>query len=400
MPPPDATSEPRSLGISATGLPTAPASPPPFRAILEALPDPVIVLAGDTQGHVLRRTLFANGPARRLFRIAAEGVSLTSVLRDPIILAAVERALAGAAPAPIDYDYAGRHWSVAVRPIDPGEAGGEAGARLAMIALRDETEARAAERTRADFLANASHELRTPLASLSGFIETLRGHAKDDPQAREKFLGIMHAQAWRMARLVDDLLSLSRIELNEHVAPEGRIDLALTAADVVDALGPLLREKSVTLQTDLPPRGALVAVADRDQVQQVIQNLVENAIKYASSGGTIRLELVRAASLQEARSPRDPDAARFVLLEPARPGLTGFASLRVSDNGPGMPRDRLPRLTERFYRVEGQKSGERSGTGLGLAIVKHILNRHHGALLVESREGHGAAFTACFPLGT
>jgi two-component system phosphate regulon sensor histidine kinase PhoR len=394
MPPPDATSEPRSPEIS----PAAP-SFPPFRAILEALPDPVIVLAGDARGHVLRRTLFANGPARRLFRIAAEGVSLTSVLRDPTVLAAVEQALTGGAPDPIGYDYAGRHWAVAVRPIDPGEPA-EADARLAMIALRDETEARAAERTRADFLANASHELRTPLASLSGFIETLRGHAKDDPVARDKFLGIMNAQAWRMARLVDDLLSLSRIELNEHIAPDDRIDLALTAADVVDALGPLLREKGVSLKADLPPRGALVVVADRDQVQQVIQNLVENAIKYAASGGVIRLELTRVADLQAARAPRDPEAARFVLLEPARPGPAGFAALRVSDDGPGMPRDRLPRLTERFYRVEGQKSGERQGTGLGLAIVKHILNRHQGALLVESREGHGAAFTACFPLAS
>lgn len=389
MPPADATSAPRSPEIVA--------ALPEYRAILEALPDPVILLAGDGRGHVLRRTLFANGPARRLFRIAAEGVSLTLALRDPAILAAVEQALSGATPDPIGYDHAGRHWSVAVRPVDSGEAH-DPDYRLAMIALRDETEARAAERTRADFLANASHELRTPLASLSGFIETLRGHAKDDPAARDKFLGIMNAQAWRMARLVDDLLSLSRIELNEHIAPDDRIDLSLTAADVVDALGPLLREKSVTLKADLPPRGSLVVLADRDQAQQVIQNLVENAIKYAPAGGEIRLELTRAPDLQAARAPRDPEAARFVLLEPARPGASGFAALRVSDDGPGMPRDRLPRLTERFYRVEGQKSGERQGTGLGLAIVKHILNRHQGALLVESREGHGAAFTACFPL--
>ena len=392
MPPTDATSAPRSPEFQ-------PAAPlvPEFRAILEAMPDPVILLAGDGRGYVLRRTLFANGPARRLFRIAAEGVSLALVVRDPAILAAVEQALGGETPKPIGYDHAGRHWNVAVRPVDPGAAP-DPDYRLALIALHDETEARAAERTRADFLANASHELRTPLASLSGFIETLRGHAKDDPAAQEKFLGIMNAQAWRMARLVDDLLSLSRIELNEHIAPADRIDLALTAADVIDALSPLLREKSINLKAELPPRGALVVIADRDQAQQVIQNLVENAIKYAKPGGELRVELTQVPDLQTARAPRDPEAARFVLLEPPRPGPAGFASLRVSDDGPGMPRDRLPRLTERFYRVEGQKSGERQGTGLGLAIVKHILNRHQGALLVESREGHGAAFTACFPL--
>jgi two-component system phosphate regulon sensor histidine kinase PhoR len=250
---------------------------------------------------------------------------------------------------------------------------------------------------RADFLANASHELRTPLASLAGFIDTLRGHAKDDEAARNRFLDIMDRQAWRMARLIEDLMSLSRIELNEHIAPQGQVDLRLALADVVDALSPQAREAGVTIRQTAVEKGRAVVTGDRDQIVQVVQNLVDNAIKYAGRGGTVDIGLEVGLAAEAAVTLRKPHAARLSLLTPDHAdGL--YAAIRVSDTGPGLSRQVLPRLTERFYRVEGQKSGERLGTGLGLAIVKHIMNRHRGGLAVESVEGEGAEFLVYFPL--
>jgi two-component system phosphate regulon sensor histidine kinase PhoR len=253
------------------------------------------------------------------------------------------------------------------------------------------------ERMRADFLANASHELRTPLASLTGFIETLRGHAKEDPAARDRFLAIMTQQAERMSRLIDDLLSLSRIELNEHIAPSGAVDLSLAAADVIDALGPLVADRKASLDVRLAPSSAALITGDRDQVIQVIQNLVDNAIKYAGNGGTVTVEVLPSGPMESMIASKMTAAARLSLLSPDRAPEGRYAALRVSDDGPGIAREHLPRLSERFYRVEGQKGG-RAGTGLGLAIVKHIVNRHRGGLSVESVEGEGAAFTAYFPV--
>jgi two-component system phosphate regulon sensor histidine kinase PhoR len=208
----------------------------------------------------------------------------------------------------------------------------------------------------------------------------------------------MQAQAERMARLIDDLMSLSRIELNEHIAPLGRVDLAMAAVDVIDALAPLARDKAVRLEPVLPPRGAAVIEGDRDQIVQVIQNLVDNAIKYTPRDGVVQVEVYPGLSAEIAASARDPAAARLSLLTPDHAGDERYGVLRVTDHGPGMAREHLPRLTERFYRVEGQKSGERSGTGLGLAIVKHIMNRHRGGLCVESVQGEGATFGVYFPM--
>jgi two-component system phosphate regulon sensor histidine kinase PhoR len=250
---------------------------------------------------------------------------------------------------------------------------------------------------RADFLANASHELRTPLASLTGFIETLRGHARDDAVARERFLGVMAAQAARMARLIDDLMSLSRIELNEHIAPEGRLDVVLAVLDVIDALAPLAAERGVRLAARLVERGVANIVGDRDQMLQVAQNLIDNAVKYSPAGGVVDIEVVAGLTADAAIAPLRPGAARLSLLSPDLVGGERFVALRVTDHGPGIAREHLPRLSERFYRVEGQKSGERLGTGLGLAIVKHIINRHRGGLVIESVEGAGTTFTAYLP---
>lgn len=371
---------------------------PPFAAILDRLPDPLMVIAAEEADDLTgRRFLFANAAARELFKIQHPGQLLVTAVRNPKVLEAVDEALFGGLEGSVEFETGGaqgRAWLAHVRPLK--EAPGRS--RLALLALRDETDARRSERTRADFLANASHELRTPLASLSGFIETLRGHAKDDPGARDKFLAIMLAQAERMSRLIDDLMSLSRIELNEHIAPLGRVDLAMAAIDVIDALAPQAKDKAVTFDPVLPPRGGAVVEGDRDQIIQVIQNLVDNAIKYTPTGGVVRVEIFPGLPAEAAGAARDAAAARMSLLTPDHDPAERYAVLRVTDRGPGIAREHLPRLTERFYRVEGQKSGDRSGTGLGLAIVKHIMNRHRGGLTVESVKGEGATFGIYLPM--
>ena len=369
-----------------------------FSALLDAVPDPLLVVTSrepdDLSGLRIER---ANAAARGLFRLAAPTALLVSVLRDPEVLSAVDEALFGEVEASCGLTLGGaqeKAFQAIARPLEPGPDG----LRRAVLILRDETDLRRAERTRADFLANASHELRTPLASLSGFIETLRGHARDDRDAQDRFLGIMQNQADRMGRLIDDLLSLSRIELNEHVAPQGRVDLALAAADVADALGPQAARRGVRIEASLVPPGQALVCGDRDQLVQVIQNLTDNAIKYAPDGGRVRLSVTCPDDRETALASVLPGAARLTLVTPDS-ARARYVAVRVQDEGPGMDREHLPRLAERFYRVEGQKSGDRPGTGLGLSIVKHIINRHQGILAVESTPGKGAVFTVLVPAG-
>ena len=365
--------------------------------LADGLPEPVLMISGqDRDDYAGRRILFANRAARELLRLPPETGLLVAAVRNPEVLEVIDEALFGNIAGQAEYEAGGvqeRFWRATAKPLSPGPDG----ARRALLSLRDETDARRNERMRADFLANASHELRTPLASLAGFIDTLRGHAKDDAGARERFLGIMAAQAWRMARLIEDLMSLSRIELNEHIRPSDEVDLVLTVQDVMDALAPQAREAGVAFETQLGRRGESVVIGDRDQIVQVAQNLIDNAVKYAGRGGKVRIDLEQGVTAEQAVTLRNSHAARLSLLTPDHTGER-YAALRIADTGPGIKREHLPRLTERFYRVEGQKSGERLGTGLGLAIVKHIMNRHQGGLAVESAEGEGATFLVYFPL--
>ncbi len=369
----------------------------PYTSVLNALPDPVMVISAHEPDDLTgRRFVMVNRAGRRILKIQREAGLLVTAIRDPDVLEVVDEALFGGLDGEAVYELGGtqeRIFRVYARPLGIGADGG----RLALVVLHDETDIRRVERMRADFLANASHELRTPLASLAGFIETLRGHARADEGARDKFLAIMHVQAERMSRLIDDLMSLSRIELNEHVRPLEDVDLAAAVLDVIDALSPLARDKGVALEADAPGRGQLIITGDRDQVIQVAQNLVDNALKYSAPGGRIRIRLEAALSAEACVASRMDSAARLSLLTPDH-GPERFAALTVMDAGPGLEREHLPRLTERFYRVEGQKSGEKLGTGLGLAIVKHIMNRHRGGLAVESRPAHGTVFTAYFPM--
>jgi two-component system phosphate regulon sensor histidine kinase PhoR len=239
-----------------------------------------------------------------------------------------------------------------------------------LVLLRDLTEIERINQMRADFIANASHELRTPLASLRGFIETLQGTAKDDPSARERFLPIMAEQASRMTRLIDALLSLSRVEMNAHVPPSGLVDLNEVLNHVRDTVEPLARETGTSVEVGGFGRKAIVR-GDRDELVQVVQNLVQNALKYGVKGGRVRIEAKQL--------PQGRHAGRY--------------AISVIDNGPGIAPQHLPRLTERFYRVDVASSREKGGTGLGLAIVKHILNRHRGELTIASTPGRGSTFT-------
>jgi two-component system phosphate regulon sensor histidine kinase PhoR len=245
---------------------------------------------------------------------------------------------------------------------------------LVLMTFHDLTPLRRVEEMRADFVANASHELRTPLAALSGFIETLQGSARDDAKARERFLPIMQEQARRMARLIDDLLSLSRIELNAHRRPDTPVDLVPIVRQVADGLQTLARDRGVTVNVDAA-NGVRVP-GDRDELVRVFENLVENALKYGASGKRVDI------GLSAGESPEGEQEAR----------------ISVRDYGPGIAPEHVPRLTERFYRVDVRESRAQGGTGLGLALVKHILNRHHGRLLIESMPGAGATFTVYLPL--
>jgi two-component system phosphate regulon sensor histidine kinase PhoR len=241
--------------------------------------------------------------------------------------------------------------------------------------MRDLTPMRRVEEMRADFVANVSHELRTPLAALTGFIETLQGPARDDPKARERFLGIMQAQAWRMARLIDDLLSLSRIEQRAHQRPDTPVDLVPIVRQVIDGLQMLSQDRGVAIDLKIPTDPVTVR-GDRDELIRLFENLIENALKYGASGKRVDVTIGRAAS----------------------PGGRAEAQVSVRDYGPGIASEHLPRLTERFYRVDVGESRAQGGTGLGLALVKHILNRHQGRLTIDSKPGEGATFTARLPL--
>jgi two-component system, OmpR family, phosphate regulon sensor histidine kinase PhoR len=340
------------------------------QAIIAGMPDPAVLL--DRAGRVIHMNAAASqlAPALRKNELAQ------FALRSPDIITALREAIAAAEPRRatyVDHGPVDRWIELTVTPVPVPTAFG--GSDLCMLmTFHDQTPLRRVEEMRADFVANASHELRTPLAALSGFIDTLQGPAKDDEKARERFLGIMHAQATRMARLIDDLLSLSRMELSAHVRPDTLVDLVPIIRQVADGLEPLAGERQVEVEIDLPAEPVMIA-GDREELLRLFENLIENALKYGASGGRIVVSLQHAAS---------PDGA-------------GEVRVMVRDFGPGIAPEHLPRLTERFYRVDVGDSRAQGGTGLGLSLVKHILNRHRGRLLIESTLKNGATFTACFP---
>lgn len=345
-------------------------APLTFSALLSGFPDPVLLT--DKRGMITH----VNKAAKALFPTLAETRPLAIFIRAPAILDGVEAVLNGAPSIEAEF----REHSVVERMlqahITPIFAEGKAEPEGVMLVIRNLTSARRLERMRVDFIANASHELRTPLASLTGFIETLQGAARHDEKARERFLVIMREQARRMSRLIDDLLSLSRIEMHLHVPPNGIVEMQAVIHHTIETLSPLAQERSMSV-TFQGPADSLLVKGDRDELLQVIQNLVENAIKYGQSGRKVDISLQSIPSTQR-RGEED------VVMD-------------VRDYGPGIPPEHLPRLTERFYRADVSDSRDKGGTGLGLAIVKHIVNRHRGRIEISSAHGEGSTFRVILP---
>ena len=333
-------------------------------SLIDAMPEPVLVVDAGV------RLVAANGPARAMFPHIRLKAPLASTLRAVDLHDAIARVLESGQAE--DVSWLDR---VPVERLFQVHVAGfqSATARFVALHLHDATESRRLEKARVDFVANASHELRTPLASLLGFIETLQGPARGDAQARDRFLAIMLEQARRMARLVDDLLSLSRIEQNLHVQPKAAVDLAPLAQHVCDALAPLAMESRVRIEIEAP---TTIVRGEREELLRVAENLIENAIKYSA--------------------PDLDQPERKVLVQVGTREGMGFLSVR--DEGPGIAPENIPRLTERFYRVDVGQSRAKGGTGLGLALAKHILARHRGRLGIQSALGRGSAFTAFIPL--
>jgi two-component system phosphate regulon sensor histidine kinase PhoR len=334
------------------------ALPPLTRVLMDQLPIPVMLLDDD------ERVLFVNRSMRDVLGPGLDRKRASSVLRNPHVLGTIAEARRGFAtnvpfslPVPIERHYQAYAARISVSPS------------VTALLLHDLTVVKRSEQLRADFIANASHELRTPLAAVSGFIETLRGPAREDEVARDQFLDIMGVEAARMRRLIDDLLSLSRIEMNEHVRPEGRVGIESVARQAVAALKPLAAQDGIVVTVKAEPDVPQVT-GDHDELVQLFQNLVHNAIKYGREKGKVEITIGSA---------------------------DGQVVAAIRDDGEGIAPSAIPRLTERFYRVDVKRSREKGGTGLGLAIVKHIISRHQGRLAIESKLGEGSRFTVFLP---
>lgn len=334
--------------------------------LLDSFPDPVVVLDKD------RLITRLNPAARELVGGNFVGRDLAMALRVPRVLEAADTALEGeketfyeiSFPTPV-----ARYFSLLAVPLR-GEVAG------AMLVFRDITSNRAAEKIRAAFVSNVSHELRSPIASLVGFIETLQGVARDDPAARSRFLKLMQEEAGRMSRIIDDLLSLSRVEAEEHQRPDGDVDIAEVIRSTAEVISIRAEDRDMSVDLNIAP-DLPKAIGARDEVVQIVENLVNNAIKYGAKGTVVTVSAAVVA--------RIPDVGG--------PGVV----ISVHNLGDSIPPNDLPRLTERFYRVDKGRSRTMGGTGLGLAIVKHMVNRHRGRLTIESTPEAGTTFTVYVP---
>jgi len=361
-------------------------------ALLMALPLPALEIGPG------QKIAAYNRAADDLFQLTSLPFARASaVIRSPVLLAAIDQALDRSLPGPFSAELEtgpDETWRAHVSRIPAG--------RNVLVLLEDLTPVKRAARARADFLANASHELRTPLTAISGFIETMRGPAKDDTAAWPRFLDIMAGESDRMSRLIADLLSLSRIESSEHVLPRGREDFSEIVSAAVAALQPIAAEQGIRLHLADAAAPLPEITAHRDELIQVVENLVSNAVKYSRPGSEVSVSFGASPSLAEARVRASQTwelSGRMTLLQAlARSQLPEPAVwLRVEDQGPGIEREHLPRLGERFYRADQSRGGKITGTGLGLAIVKHIMAHHRGGLAVETRMGQGTAFGVWMP---
>lgn len=347
-----------------------------------------------------RRMVHINPAAHSLFPDIKVGESIMTVSNNDKLAELVAGAVSGETPEPFVYqiyDPIERHIRVTGSILRPEPVLDEKS--RAVIIFYDVTDLERANALRADFLANASHELKTPVASLLGYIETLNGHAKDDAEARTMFLGIMQQQAERMQRLISDILSLRRIELSEHRAPNETADLYLAYLAAKESVAPMAKQSKIKIQYDGPKE--LLVLGTQDELVQLALNIIDNAVKMTPAGEDVKVSGEIISNWEPTNAfpevPLAPDSARRRIVSPSEQG-GDFAQIRIRDKGPGFKKEYLPRLSERFYRVAGDRSSEKKGTGLGLAIVKHIVKRHRGGLMIETAENKGTEFTILIPV--
>ena len=364
--------------------------------LAEGLAEAILTLGAEGE------IIYANPAAQDMFTLKTNEMSHSRVIQQPLVLAAIKDALHGRVPDPVTYEIETpilRHIRVTAAPIK--NTSSENSPQRVLVVFYDITDLVISNTLRSDFLANASHELKTPIASILGYIETLRGHAKNDAEARDRFLIIMQQQAERMQRLITDILSLRRIEQIEHIAPSTRGDLYLAAKAARESLAPLAKERGVKIS--FKNKQELLVLGDQDELVQLVLNLLDNAVQMSPPGSKIKLSFAQTAEWRPgAEFSNDP----ISLAAPRRKIVNitntegSYASVRIRDHGPGFATEHLPRLSERFYRVIGDRTSREKGTGLGLAIVKHIVRRHRGGLFVESVQGVGTEFSIFIPLAS
>ncbi|MEM1380454.1 MAG: ATP-binding protein [Pseudomonadota bacterium] len=364
-----------------------------YSAILDALPQPVLVLDGKD------RIELSNAAGTALFGNAIENAHISTIVRAPTALEVLREARHAGEAREAEYSsvtsqgFSGLFYAAPLAGTD------DPSSDEMIVMIRDRTEQKKLEKMRTDFIANVSHELRTPLASILGFIETLQGHAKDDPAAQERFFRLMQAQTERMLRLVQDLVSLSALELNERRVPEEKVDLCEVASVVRETMAPVAKAAHGEMVQG-PTDCTAEITGDRDQLIQVIQNLSDNALRYGRNSGDeparVHVSVGFGSELAFENAEKSGDSPDQIAVR-AGCQTEDLRYVRVRDEGPGIEKNDLPRLTERFYRIDVERSRATGGTGLGLAIVKHIVGRHRGGILIESAPGRGAAFTCYFP---
>ena len=332
--------------------------------VISALPIPVLVVGPQD------RVRAVNAALEKILGPELVGKHYITALRQPAIIAAITTLRGRGTPGTVRFTSRDGAKDTVYR-VTLAETNGDI-----VLSFEDQTASEEAGQMRRDFVANVSHELRTPLTALMGFIETLGGAARNDAAARDRFLSIMANEAARMTRLVDDLLSLSRVEVEERVRPRDNVDLGSVLTSVIKALEPQAMTAGVTVTLVNDGNGELIP-GDAGQLVQVFTNLVENGIKYGAAGKRVTVTVNKRAHDTRLRS----DAM----------------CVTVTDDGEGIASHHLARLTERFYRVDNHRSREIGGTGLGLAIVKHIVNRHRGRMRIESEEGQGTKVSVILP---
>lgn len=328
-----------------------------------------------------RKIIFANNAALQQFDARLVGVDFMQAIQDPLCLKSIDKVLAGRKNSQVEITLQTpirTTYHINISRLGARDDVGETEGARAVISLENISHIVEAELMRSEFVANVSHELRSPLTALNGFIETLKGPAKNDKNAQERFLDIMENEAGRMNRLVDDLLSLSKVEANEHVRPKNSIDLIDTIGQAIEVLTPLAKQEQITIDLEIADKIRTTLLADGDQILQVFLNLLENAIKYGGAKRRISIRMFNSKRVLGVRGQ--------------------IIGIVFKDEGTGIAPEHLARLTERFYRVDTGRSREKGGTGLGLAIVKHIISRHRGRLLITSTLGSGSNFSVLLPL--